>query len=172
MVLECVGHETPFTQAIQAVRAGGTVASVGVYVEPSLGFPAREAFFKDLTLKMGICNARNYMTPLLAAGAGRQAQAVADHHPHDGARRRAEGLRDLRPEGGSRDQGDAPALSQERASADFFRRSSRMRRQARHADAPWICATISPRRSITTVYGVPLKPKVLPIVSRGSSATG
>ena len=65
VVLECVGHETPFTQAIQAVRAGGTVASVGVYVEPSLGFPAREAFFKDLTLKMGICNARNYIAPLL-----------------------------------------------------------------------------------------------------------
>jgi len=65
VVLECVGHETPFTQAIQAVRAGGTVASVGVYVESSLSFPAREAFFKDLTLKMGICNARNYMAPLL-----------------------------------------------------------------------------------------------------------
>ena len=65
VVLECVGHETPFTQAIQAVRPGGTVSSVGVYVEPSMGFPAREAFFKDLTLKMGICNARNYMAPLL-----------------------------------------------------------------------------------------------------------
>jgi threonine dehydrogenase-like Zn-dependent dehydrogenase len=64
VVLECVGHETPFTQAIQAVRPGGTVSSVGVYVEPSMSFPAREAFFKDLTLKMGICNARNYMTPL------------------------------------------------------------------------------------------------------------
>jgi threonine dehydrogenase-like Zn-dependent dehydrogenase len=65
VVLECVGHETPFTQAIQAVRAGGTVSSVGVYVETSMGFPAREAFFKDLTLKMGICNARNYIGPLL-----------------------------------------------------------------------------------------------------------
>src|SRR5947199_4319963 len=65
VVLECVGHETPFTQAIQAVRAGGTVSSVGVYVESSMGFPAREAFFKDLSLKMGICNARNYITPLL-----------------------------------------------------------------------------------------------------------
>jgi threonine dehydrogenase-like Zn-dependent dehydrogenase len=65
VVLECVGHETPFTQAIQAVRPGGTVSSVGVYVETSLGFPAREAFFKDLTLKMGICNARNYITPLM-----------------------------------------------------------------------------------------------------------
>ncbi|MBI4637984.1 MAG: alcohol dehydrogenase catalytic domain-containing protein [Candidatus Rokubacteria bacterium] len=65
VVLECVGHEVPFTQAIEAVRAGGTVSSVGVYVEPSMGFPAREAFFKDLSLKMGICNARNYMRPLL-----------------------------------------------------------------------------------------------------------
>src|SRR5262249_48416550 len=41
VVLEGGGHETPVTQAIHAVRAGGTVASVGVYVEPSLGFPAR-----------------------------------------------------------------------------------------------------------------------------------
>ena len=66
VVLECVGHETPFTQAIQAVRPAGTVSSVGVYVEPSMSFPAREAFFKDLTLKMGICNARNYIAPLMA----------------------------------------------------------------------------------------------------------
>jgi threonine dehydrogenase-like Zn-dependent dehydrogenase len=64
-VLECVGHETPFAQAIQAVRPGGTVSSVGVYVESSIGFPAREAFFKDLTLRMGICNARNFFAPLL-----------------------------------------------------------------------------------------------------------
>ncbi len=65
VVLECVGHETPFTQAIQAVRAGGTVSSVGVYVETSMPFPVREAFFKDLSLKMGICNARNYIVPLM-----------------------------------------------------------------------------------------------------------
>jgi threonine dehydrogenase-like Zn-dependent dehydrogenase len=66
VVLECVGHETPFSQAIRAVRAGGRVSSVGVYVEPTLPFPAREAFFKDLTLTMGICNARNYMTSLMS----------------------------------------------------------------------------------------------------------
>jgi threonine dehydrogenase-like Zn-dependent dehydrogenase len=65
VVLECVGHETPFTQAIQAVRAGGTVSSVGVYVETAMSFPAREAFFKDLTLRMGICNARNFIAPLM-----------------------------------------------------------------------------------------------------------
>lgn len=64
-VLECVGHEVPFAQAIQSVRAGGTVSSVGVYVESSIGFPAREAFFKDLTLRMGICNARNFIAPLM-----------------------------------------------------------------------------------------------------------
>jgi len=64
-VLECVGHEVPFTQSILSVRAGGTVSSVGVYVEDSIGFPVRDAFFKDLTLRMGICNARNYIAPLL-----------------------------------------------------------------------------------------------------------
>jgi threonine dehydrogenase-like Zn-dependent dehydrogenase len=64
-VLECVGHATPFAQAIHAVRAGGTVSSVGVYVEDAIDFPVREAFFKGLTLKMGICNARNFMTPLM-----------------------------------------------------------------------------------------------------------
>jgi threonine dehydrogenase-like Zn-dependent dehydrogenase len=70
-VLECVGHEVAFAQAIFAVRPGGTVSSVGVYVEDSIGFPVREAFFKDLSLKMGICPARNYITmlmPLIQAG--------------------------------------------------------------------------------------------------------
>jgi threonine dehydrogenase-like Zn-dependent dehydrogenase len=64
-VLECVGHEVPFAQAIMAVRPGGTMSSVGVYVEDAIGFPIRDAFFKDLTLRMGICNARNYITPLM-----------------------------------------------------------------------------------------------------------
>ena len=90
VVLECVGHETPFTQAIQAVRAGGTVSSVGVYVESSMGFPAREAFFKDLSLKMGICNARNYMSPLLPlvqAGKLRPASIITHTMPlSDGPR--------------------------------------------------------------------------------------
>jgi threonine dehydrogenase-like Zn-dependent dehydrogenase len=90
VVLECVGHETPFTQAIQAVRAGGVVSSVGVYVEPTMGFPAREAFFKDLTLKMGICNARNYIAPLMklvALGKLRPARIITHTMPlKDGPR--------------------------------------------------------------------------------------
>ena len=64
-MLECVGHEVAFAQSIQAVRPGGTVSSVGVYVEQSIGFPVRDAFFKDLTLRMGICNVRNYIVPLM-----------------------------------------------------------------------------------------------------------
>jgi len=36
-------------ERIPAVRAGGAVSSVGVYVETTMGFPAREAFFKNLT---------------------------------------------------------------------------------------------------------------------------
>src|SRR5207245_8812570 len=50
VVLECVGHETPFTQAIQAVRAGGAVSSVGVYVETTMGFQAREAITHTMPL--------------------------------------------------------------------------------------------------------------------------
>jgi len=81
VVLECVGHETPFTQAIQAVRPGGRVSSVGVYVEPTMPFPAREAFFKDLTLTMGICNARNYITSLMALVRARRLrpEAIVTH---------------------------------------------------------------------------------------------
>jgi hypothetical protein len=106
----------------------------------------------------------------LAPGAGGQAPASADHHPHDGAGRRADGLRDLRPEGGSRDQGDAQALTHD-AWRFFFRSSSRMRGSRATTDSPCICSTISPLRSITIVYGAPLKPNELPIVSLGSSAT-
>jgi threonine dehydrogenase-like Zn-dependent dehydrogenase len=84
VVLECVGHETPFTQAIQAVRAGGVVSSVGVYVETAMAFPAREAFFKDLTLRMGICNARNHigpLMPLVQAGKLRPARIITHTLP-------------------------------------------------------------------------------------------
>src|SRR5207302_9785775 len=69
-------------------------------------------------------------------------------------------------------QGDAPILIQELGGGLSFKSSSRIRGSRETAEAPWIWLTISPRRSITTVYGVPLKPNELPIVSLGSSATG
>ena len=151
VVLECVGHETPFTQAIQAVRPGGAVSSVGVYVETSMGFPAREAFFKDLSLKMGICNARNYMAPLLPLVQGGKLRPARIITHTLALARRAEGLRDLRPEGGPGDQGDAQALTHEgRRTA-----SSRARRECAAACQPPIgreaASPSRPSRSITTV---------------------
>lgn len=52
--LRCGGYETPLAQAIQSVRLGGTVSSVGVYVENALAFPAQAALSKDCTLKVGL----------------------------------------------------------------------------------------------------------------------
>jgi 2-desacetyl-2-hydroxyethyl bacteriochlorophyllide A dehydrogenase len=63
--LEAVGNAAALQMAIQAVRPGGTISSVGVYVEKSFDFPVGDAFLRDLTLKMGKCNARNYIAPLM-----------------------------------------------------------------------------------------------------------
>lgn len=65
VTLEAVGHESALHMAIKAVRPGGTISSVGVYVEKSFDFPIGEAFLRDLNLKMGKCNARNYIASLM-----------------------------------------------------------------------------------------------------------
>jgi threonine dehydrogenase-like Zn-dependent dehydrogenase len=65
VTLEAVGHESALRMAITAVRPGGTISSVGVYVEKSFDFPIGDAFLRDLTLRMGKCNARNYIAPLM-----------------------------------------------------------------------------------------------------------
>lgn len=61
---------------------------------------------------------------------------------------------------------------QEVAGGSFFRSSSRIRGRRPTTDSPWICSTMSPFRSITIVYGEPLKPNELPMLSFGSTATG
>ncbi len=65
VTLEAVGHASALQMAIKAVRSAGTISSVGVYVEKSFDFPIGDAFLRDLTLKMGKCNARNYIAPLM-----------------------------------------------------------------------------------------------------------
>lgn len=65
VAMECVGQPSALQTALRLVRAGGTVSVVGVYFEPEFPFPIGEAFFGDLTFKIGICNARNYITQLL-----------------------------------------------------------------------------------------------------------
>jgi 2-desacetyl-2-hydroxyethyl bacteriochlorophyllide A dehydrogenase len=65
VALEAVGHESALALALQAVRAGGTVSVVGIHAEPSIPFPIADAFFRNLTLTIGICQARNYMARLV-----------------------------------------------------------------------------------------------------------
>ena len=66
VVLEAVGLLGSIKDAFRYVRPGGVISSVGVYSEDEFPFPMNDAFLRNLTFKIGICPARNYMTPLLA----------------------------------------------------------------------------------------------------------
>lgn len=70
-VIEAVGGEAPLHAALQAVRAGGTVASVGVNVRMDLPFPMGLAFMKGLTLRTGLVPVPALwpeLVPLVATG--------------------------------------------------------------------------------------------------------
>ena len=57
VVIECVGNPSAFTTALNAVRAGGTVAVIGVYSELSYDFPLGEIWRRGITIVMGAtCN--------------------------------------------------------------------------------------------------------------------
>jgi 2-desacetyl-2-hydroxyethyl bacteriochlorophyllide A dehydrogenase len=64
-VLEAVGNPSALDLAIHLVRAGGVVSIAGYHTEPSYPFPIQKAYTKNLTLKIGRCNARKYMSLLL-----------------------------------------------------------------------------------------------------------
>jgi len=53
-VIEAVGADATILSALQWVRAGGTVAVIGVNVRMDLPFPMGLAFMKDLTLRTGL----------------------------------------------------------------------------------------------------------------------
>jgi len=63
-VVEAVGTPQASRLAFGLVRPGGTIAAVGVHVEPHLAF-AGEAYDKNLTYRAGRCPARAYMDRLL-----------------------------------------------------------------------------------------------------------
>ena len=70
-VLEVVGSPAATRTAVDLLRPGGTLASVGVHTEPHLAFSPVEAYDKNLTYRTGRCPARHYMErllPLVAAG--------------------------------------------------------------------------------------------------------
>lgn len=64
-VLEAVGNETAGRLAFELVRAGGTIAAVGVHHEASFPFSPAEAYDRNLTWRIGRCPARALMETLL-----------------------------------------------------------------------------------------------------------
>lgn len=64
-VLEVVGSPAATRLALDLVRPGGVVASVGVHTEEQLAFSPGEAYDKNLTYRTGRCPARHYMERLL-----------------------------------------------------------------------------------------------------------
>jgi threonine dehydrogenase-like Zn-dependent dehydrogenase len=64
-VLEVVGSPAATRLAVDLVRPGGVVASVGVHTEARFAFSPVEAYDKNLTYRSGRCPARHYMERLL-----------------------------------------------------------------------------------------------------------
>ena len=64
-VLEAVGHPSALDLAIHVVRPGGVVSIAGYHTQTAYSFPIQKAYTKNLTLKIGRCNARKYMEKLL-----------------------------------------------------------------------------------------------------------
>jgi 2-desacetyl-2-hydroxyethyl bacteriochlorophyllide A dehydrogenase len=73
-VLECVGQFAAIDTALQCVRGGGTVSSVGIPSNVSGDFPFMDAWLRDLTYRAGWANVHAYLRPLLElVAAGRLA---------------------------------------------------------------------------------------------------
>lgn len=63
--LEAVGHPSALDLAIHAVRPGAVVSVAGYHTKDSYAFPIQLAYRKNLTLRIGRCNAGKYMRQLL-----------------------------------------------------------------------------------------------------------
>jgi threonine dehydrogenase-like Zn-dependent dehydrogenase len=64
-VLEVVGNPAAMRMAVDIVRPGGVVASVGVHTNLLFSFSPAEAYDKNLTFRTGRCPARHYMERLM-----------------------------------------------------------------------------------------------------------
>src|ERR1041385_1861846 len=65
VALECVGQVRAIETAIECVRGGGTVSSVGVPSAVSGDFPYFDMWNRDLTFRSGWANVHRYLRPLL-----------------------------------------------------------------------------------------------------------
>ena len=69
-VMEAVGARSAMDLAVEIVRPGGVVSSVGVNTDKSFSFTPGDAYDKNLTFRSGRCPARYYMqrlAPLVGA---------------------------------------------------------------------------------------------------------
>jgi threonine dehydrogenase-like Zn-dependent dehydrogenase len=64
-VLEVVGSDRSLKLAIDLIRPGGIISSVGVHTAENFSFSPSEAYDKNLTYKSGRCAARFYSEKLL-----------------------------------------------------------------------------------------------------------
>jgi threonine dehydrogenase-like Zn-dependent dehydrogenase len=80
-VLEVVGNEAASRMAMNLVRTGGIISTVGVHTAPHFSFSPAEAYDKNLTFKIGRCPARFYAERLLPVITRRKhdLQAVISH---------------------------------------------------------------------------------------------
>lgn len=63
-VMEVVGARPATELAIEILRPGGVLSSVGVHTDERFGFTALDAYDKNLTFRSGRCPARYYMEHL------------------------------------------------------------------------------------------------------------
>jgi len=73
-VMEVVGNDKSLKLAIDVIRPGGIMASVGVHTEMNFSFSPGAAYDKNLTYKTGRCPARYYAEKLLR-------EQVPQNHP-------------------------------------------------------------------------------------------
>lgn len=64
-VMEAIGSHSAVRLALELVRPGGIISSVGVCNDAHLAFSPVEAYNKNLTYKIGRCPARNIMERLI-----------------------------------------------------------------------------------------------------------
>jgi threonine dehydrogenase-like Zn-dependent dehydrogenase len=64
-VMEVVGSDQTLKMAIDLLRPGGTISSVGVHTANNFSFSPGEAYDKNITYKSGRCPARYYAEKLL-----------------------------------------------------------------------------------------------------------
>jgi threonine dehydrogenase-like Zn-dependent dehydrogenase len=72
VVLEVVGLPAAARLAIDVVRPGGTIATVGFHTEPGFAFSPGEVYDKNLTYRSGRCPARRFIEEALDVLEARQ----------------------------------------------------------------------------------------------------